>query len=1229
MIVGGGGGGGGGDERIPFSKYYGGSGGAGGKPAQAGFPGQGGGPGPGGKVGEGVGNEGGGGVSEDQSGNDTMGGGGGGGGGFTPGGEGGGGGGELPSGNGNIFAGGGGAGGTSFASAPVSSPVYLVGPRSGSGVVTVSAVHEEGFDCTDSIQHPSFPAGVLYAHVAVEGAAGGTRIGGSHGPAGKGGHGGIVSADLAGFAWNKLNLFVGCAGSDHGDGSGWGYGSGGHKGTADAEEADDGAGGGGGSALEIGEFPVVVAGGGGGGGGGAETVGETIGGGDGGDGGPPGDHSTPGHDGEREVGGDGGCPGSEFKHHLNGANGGGSSTRSGGGGGGGGGGGWGGACGGEGGNFPNGGGGGGGGGGSYALAHTAAVTNAKFSTSGGVETNGKIVFSYVVSEPSHVSPSSGSGQQAPIGATFAKRLVAQVTDQEGRPMAGVPVAFQVPIDVNEPSGRFPGGAESGEATTDLHGLATSPPLTANLWTGAWQAEAVIGPGVPAAEFSLTNTVRPTATALKASANPALAGEPVTFTATVKGTSGGPTPNGAVQFKSDGSALGAPVPLSGGTAQKAAELPLGSHTLEAIFQPDEGFQTSHAKLTEKVEKATSGTKVSSSANPSGFGDAVAFTAHVAHPGSQPTGGAVQFEVDGTTFGAPVAVSGGTATSGSTSALTVAAHEVVAKYSGDASIAASEGKLTQSVGPDATATELDASVNPSVFGQAVTYTATVKGSGVDTPTGPIVFLVDGSQACETTLTGGSASCEPAAALAPGSHEVRAEYAGDADFDPSHGTLTQTVAKAQTATAVSADVGAPRFGQPVTFTAVVSTHAPGGGVPTGVVQFFLGDQPLGAPVGISGGVATTLPISTLPVGVDAVSAVYLGDADHAGSEETLFAEVAQGATRTTLTSSANPTHFGVPVTFTAKVAPDAPAGGEPGGTVRFSLDGSAICDLPLSAAGEAKCEAPTLYTGDHDVVASYSGEANFEPSDGTLTESVVRVPSLTVASTSASPAAAGQPVTLSADVGGLPPETPAGIVTFSSGSQVLGTAPVHPSEVGEGRAELETSALAAGSHEIVARYSGDEAIEPSSSLPIIQVVDGGAKPQPAAAAACAARNIRARALVFRGRNEIRLVARNRADAPATVKIRFSDERGRGKTKVLGTVRHQFAGKGMHRVVRKVPAAEMKRLRRAGGGIAASIVVAGAPGYCGEESAHPLSVRRLVSGQRVWFEDGSAGHELPGNSR
>jgi hypothetical protein len=601
LIVGGGGGGGGGREHIPLTNFQGGAGGAGGEPAQAGFPGQGKGPSIGGCVNCGAGNTGGRGADASENSDDTMGGGGGGGGGYETTGGGGGGGGRLPSGNGAQAGGAGGAGGISYAAPATRSPIYIAVPLNASGVVTVSAVRQEGFSCTGGVQHPSFPAGVEYAHVTAEGAAGGTRSGNHNSaPPGKGGHGGVARADLAGYDWNKLNVFVGCHGSDEGGGGGYGYGSGGNKGTASSSAADDAAGGGGGSGVEGGEFPLVVAGGGGGGGGGAETLGTNN---DGGDGGARSQSGTAGHDGESESGGNGGCPGTQWRGGKNGGGGEGSSTASGGGGGGGGGGGWGGACGGEGGNFPAGGGGGGGGGGSYVLEHDPTVTDPQFSTSTGVGTDGSVVFSYVVSTPSHLTVVGGSGQQTPIDSAFPQPLSAKVLDQEGRSLTGIPVTFNVVAGpANSPSGKFAGGGETATVTTNPSGVATSPVLTANLQTGNWQVQATIGGEVAPVDFSLTNSALSTATSISSSANPALVGQQVTFAAKAKGPSGAPVPAGTIQFSNGGAALGPPVALAGGGAQSApVALPLGTNSIEATYRPDEGFQTSSAKLTETVER----------------------------------------------------------------------------------------------------------------------------------------------------------------------------------------------------------------------------------------------------------------------------------------------------------------------------------------------------------------------------------------------------------------------------------------------------------------------------------------------------------------------------------------------------------------------------------------------------------------------------------------------------
>jgi hypothetical protein len=337
-------------------------------------------------------------------------------------------------------------------------------------------------------------------------------------------------------------------------------------------------------------------------------------------------------------------------------------------------------------------------------------------------------------------------------------------------------------------------------------------------------------------------------------------------------------------------------------------------------------------------------------------------------------------------------------------------------------------------------------------------------------------------------------------------------------------------------------------------------------------------------------------------------------------------------------NPTVFGVPVTFTARVAPDSPAAGEPGGTVLFTLDGTPICNVAV-AAGSARCQAPTLFAGEHEVAAAYSGEADFAESEDELTQNIVKVASQTVASTSASPAEPSEAVTLRAEVlGGLPGESPNGTVTFSAGATRLGTAPVHPALPGVGAASIESDTLPVGTHQIVATYSGDAAIEPSASPPINQTVNAPpielegpppteAEPQApgTAPAACTIRNVRARLFVYHSRDAIRLVARYRADAPGEVTIGFSaggDDKDGGQ---LGSLIRTFTREGIFRVHKRMPATVMAQLRRQRRGFSVSFAVSGPPGLCAEATSEALSVSRRVSGQRVWFQGDSAAAALP----
>ena len=79
---------------------------------------------------------------------------------------------------------------------------------------------------------------------------------------------------------------------------------------------------------------------------------------------------------------------------------------------------------------------------------------------------------------------------------------------------------------------------------------------------------------------------PSTTAVTTSDGSTVFGEAVTFTATV--TPGSPTPQGSVQFRADGQALGGPVSLSAGSAARSVStLAVGSHVITAEFTPSGG------------------------------------------------------------------------------------------------------------------------------------------------------------------------------------------------------------------------------------------------------------------------------------------------------------------------------------------------------------------------------------------------------------------------------------------------------------------------------------------------------------------------------------------------------------------------------------------------------------------------------------------------------------------
>jgi uncharacterized repeat protein (TIGR01451 family)/fimbrial isopeptide formation D2 family protein len=411
------------------------------------------------------------------------------------------------------------------------------------------------------------------------------------------------------------------------------------------------------------------------------------------------------------------------------------------------------------------------------------------------------------------------------------------------------------------------------------------------------------------------------------------------------------------------------------------------------------------------------------------------------------------------------------------LAVGNHTITTNYAGDGNFNGSTGSLTgnpQVVNKTNTTTAVTSSQNPSVFGQAVTFTATVSAvaPGSGTPTGTVTFLDGGSPIGTGTLSGGIATFTTSA-LAVGNHTITTSYAGDSNFNGSTGSLTgnpQVVNKADTATTVTSSQNPSVFGQSVTFTATVSAVAPGSGTPTGTVTFLDGGSPIGTGT-LSGGIAT-FTTSALAVGNHTITTNYAGDGNFNGSTGSLTGNpqvVNKANTATTVTSSVNPSVFGQSVTFTATVSAVAPGSGTPTGTVTF-LDGGSPIGTGTLSGGIATFTTSALAVGNHTITTSYAGDGNFNGSTGSLTgnpQVVNKADTATTVTSSQNPSALNQSVTFTATVSAVAPGsgTPTGTVTFLDGGSPIGTG-----TLSGGVATLTTSSLTAGAHTITTTYAGD---------------------------------------------------------------------------------------------------------------------------------------------------------------
>jgi hypothetical protein len=512
-----------------------------------------------------------------------------------------------------------------------------------------------------------------------------------------------------------------------------------------------------------------------------------------------------------------------------------------------------------------------------------------------------------------------------------------------------------------------------------------------------------------------------------------------------------------------------------------------------------------------------THLTSSVNPSVYGQPVYFTAAVSANPSSATGttastvtGYVGFSVDGgTAVDEPLV--GGQAVYRTTS-LSVASHSIVATYLGTTVFATSHDTIAaQVVNQDKTTTYLSYSGSFTI-GQPLTLAATVGAQtpGSGTPTGTVTFM-DGTTPLDSTpipLTSASTASAPTAKLSlptglpVGSHSITAVYSGDTNFltSTSSPPLVRTVEQFGTATTLKSSANPATINQSVTLTATIAlptsistTLLP---VPTGTVDFTDGTTDLGK-VPLNGSTTVTLPVSFTTGGYHALKAVYNGDSNYNGSSATLT-EAVSTPTALTLTPPANPSVYGQRVTFTAAVTPNPGPTPRPvttnstvAGYVSFTIDSNTPVTEPI-VNGQAAYSTTGLSVGSHTIVAKFAGTSLFAGSQGTIAAQVVNQDKSTTYLTYSGSFTIGQPLTLTAYVGAQSPGAgkPTGTVTFMDGTTALDSTPIPLTSATTSMASTATLSLStglpAGSHSITAVYSGDtNFLMSTSSPPLVKTV------------------------------------------------------------------------------------------------------------------------------------------------
>jgi hypothetical protein len=551
-------------------------------------------------------------------------------------------------------------------------------------------------------------------------------------------------------------------------------------------------------------------------------------------------------------------------------------------------------------------------------------------------------------------------------------------------------------------------------------------------------------GSASASESVSATPSLVSVSVGTSQDPVTYGQPVTFTATVTSDTGlvrgrgargrhvkSRQVSGSVNWSDDTGCV--TTPLSGDPAQATCTTSIltgGTDTVTATYPSNANHTGNSGSYSQTVSPASQAITLSNVPASAVYGTNFTVTA---------TGGG---------SGNPVTFTSAGACGNVGATYTITAPEgtcsVIADQAGNQNYAAAP-EVTQSVSatPLPASVAITPSVNPSVYGQPVTFTATIgsasgnvrrrngRARAQNEPvTGSVVWSDDTGCGTTTVTAGnpGTATCTTSV-LATGTDAVTANYSGDSNNGSASATINQAVNLANAGVTVTSS-GTSTYGEPVTFTATISGQY--GLVKSKKPRDVSGtvawsdDTGCGTTTVTSGNPGTaTCTTSSLAAGSYTITANYSGDSNHGGGSGSVSQTVNQASQTIKVTvgppaTAAYGTSFTVVATATSGLQVSYASSGactNAGATytmlTKTTKTSGTVCNVTLTQVGNSNYLAASPYSGSTTIAKAKKPTVSLTAPSLTANQAVYNSTFTVVATTNASTTAtitASGPCTIS---------------------------------------------------------------------------------------------------------------------------------------------------------------------------------------------------------------------------